>query len=68
MRMKYEFEMPETPYESNCRVCPFKQLINEYCYCLLQEDSEFYLIGLTEKSAFEKFMEMNMGCPLEVVK
>jgi hypothetical protein len=36
MRMKYEFEMPETPYENNCRVCPLIDSIDGYVYCSVQ--------------------------------
>ena len=66
--MKYEFDMPETPYESNCRVCPLMTQDDNYKWCALQEENYFEYRNLTEKEESFAYMSVNMGCPLEVVK
>lgn len=69
MKYKYEFEMPDTPYESNCRVCPLLSMEDGEVWCTVQGiDSAFELFPKSEKLHFELYMEMEMGCPLEVVK
>lgn len=68
MKYKYEFEMPETPYESNCRVCPFCDITLGWVSCFFQEDFDFNIIEKTEKQTTELYAEMDMNCPLEVVK